>query len=121
VVGGFSLVVGYTSFGNFFLLDPETQRHAVLYTIGPELAPTNFWGGERFRDRFLTDGGIIQFLGRPPDIEVLEARLGPLGEDEVYVPVPFPFLGGSGELDTYEKANVWVFADLVAQMQGVGV
>ena len=57
---------------------------------------------------------------RPQDLAVLDRRLGDLRPDEVYYPVPFPSLGGSGELSTYDKGAVWVFADLVAQTLGFG-
>lgn len=122
VVGRFSQVAGYTFFGNFFLLDPNSQQYAVLYTIEPELIPTQFVGLDAFRTRFLTDPGIIAHLGRPEDISVLEHRLGKLGADEVYIPCPYPFLGGNTrDLDSYQKGKVWTFVDLVGQMQGVGV
>ena len=122
VVGRFSQVAGYTSFGNFFLVDPNTRQFAVLYTIAPELLPTQFVGGDSFRTGFLTDPGIIAHLGRPDDIAILAKRLGTLDADEVYIPCPYPFLGGkTRDLDSYQKANVWTFVDLVGQMQGVGV
>jgi hypothetical protein len=120
VSGRFTVIAGYTAFGDFFLLDPETQQYAVLYTIGPELVPTNFRGSQAFVSEFLTDAGIVEHLGRPQDVATLEARIGPLAIDEVFIPEPYPFLGGSGELDTFAKGNVWVFADLVGQMQGIG-
>lgn len=120
VTGRFSLVAGYTAFGNFFLFDPDTQQYAVLYTIEPELVPTHFRGSRAFVSEFLSDAGIIDHLGRPRDVTALEARIGPLATDEVYYPVPYPFWGGSGELETFSKGNVWVFADLVGQSQGVG-
>jgi hypothetical protein len=120
VTDRFSRVIGHTKFGNFFLLDPSSGQYAVLYTIAPELVPTNFRSRESFIATFLSDAGIISHLGRPDDVSALEARLGVLGEDEVYIPEPYPFLGGSGELDTFGKGNVWVFADLVGQSQGIG-
>jgi hypothetical protein len=121
VVGRFSQVVGHTSFGNFFLLDPNSQQCALLYSIEPELIPTQFVGIESFGSRFLTDPGIIAHLGRPEDISVLEKRLGKLGTDEVYIPCPYPFLGGNTrDLDSYQKGKAWTFVDLVGQMQGVG-
>jgi Domain of unknown function (DUF1851) len=122
VVDRFTEVVGYSYFGNFFLLDPTSQQCAVLYTIGPELAPTQFVGLDAFRTRFLTHPNIIAHLGRPEDVSVLEKRLGKLDKDEVYIPCPYPFLGGnSADLDSYQKGKVWTFVDLVGQMQGVGV
>jgi Domain of unknown function (DUF1851) len=120
VTSQFSLVVGFTAFGNFFLRNPATGQYAVLYTIGPELVPTNFQSSENFQSAFLSDEGIIRHLGRPSDVAALESRLGSLAPNQVYFPVPYPFLGGSGELDTFDKGDVWVFADLVGQSQGVG-
>jgi len=55
----------------------------------------------------------------PEDIELVAGRLGPLSTDEVFYPVPYPSLGGSCDLATYEKGNVWVFADLAGQMRGL--
>jgi hypothetical protein len=122
VVDRFSQVAGYTFFGNFFLVDPNSQQYAVLYTIEPELIPIRFVGFDAFRSQFLTDPGVITHLGRPEDVSVLERRLGKLTTDEVYIPCPYPFLGGnSRDLDSYRKAKVWTFVDLVGQMQGVGV
>ena len=113
---GFVFVFGQVA------IDPATQQFAVLYTIAPELLPTQFVGGDSFRTGFLTDPGIIAHLGRPDDIAVLEKRLGKLGPDEVFIPCPYPFLGGkTRDLESYQKVNVWTFVDLVDQMQGIGV
>ena len=47
-------------------------------------------------------------------------RVGALGDEEVYIPCPYPFLGGSGELTTYQKGRLWEFLHLVGQMRGLG-
>ncbi|PSK26501.1 T6SS immunity protein Tdi1 domain-containing protein, partial [Nocardia seriolae] len=39
-----------------------------------------------------------------------------LGPDQVYIPTPYPFLGGTKAPETYEIGDVWVFLDIVAQM-----
>ena len=46
------------------------------------------------------------------DLRLLQARLGELGPEQVYYPVPYPCLGGSGELSTFDRGDVWVFVDL---------
>ena len=102
------------------MLDPQSQQYAVLYTIGPELVPTHFRGLEAFESEFLSDAEIVKHLGRPEDVAALEIRIGRLAINEVFIPEPYPFLGGSGELATFAKGDVRVFADLVGQSQGVG-
>ncbi len=116
----FDAVIGYTSFGDFFLQDKSTGQIAILYTIDPELAPTKFYTIDGFVNELLPHQEIEPHLIRHKDIEQLISMIGPLDTNEVYIPNPYPFLGGSGELDTYSKGNIWVYADLVGQSQEVG-
>jgi hypothetical protein len=115
----FTLVSGYTAFGDVFLLDPSNNEFAVLCPMLGQQFPTGCYGKDRFENQFLTDLGIVNEFGRPNDIEQLKWRLGPLKGAEVYFPVPYPIIGGSGELSTYEKGNVWVFVHLVGLMHGL--
>ncbi len=62
---------------------------------------------------------VVTHVLRPQLLAALEARLGQLAVDEVYYPVPFPFLGGSGAPETFAKGNVWVFASIVGQSWGL--
>jgi hypothetical protein len=73
-----------------------------------------------FEDAILKDVAFIEQFLRPDDLRLLEAQLGELGPEEVYYPVPYPCLGGSGDLSTFDKGDVWVFADLLGQSLGVG-
>ena len=119
VVGEFTQVAGYTFFGDFFLRDPETDYYAVLCTIRPGLIPLNYQGREAF-EGFLATERVRNHLLRVQDVAKLEQMIGELGADEVYVPEPYPFLGGDESLESYARRKVWVFVDLVGQMQGVG-
>jgi hypothetical protein len=56
----------------------------------------------------------------PDNLGELQKRLGTLKSEEVYYPIPFPCLGGSSALSSYGKGDVWVFADLIGQIIGVG-
>jgi hypothetical protein len=49
-------------------------------------------------------------------VERVRARIGDPAANQVYLPVPYPFLGGSGEPDTYDKGDVWVFWSIVGGM-----
>lgn len=120
VTNGFTQVLGYTNFGNFFLQNPANQQIAILYTIEPEVVPTNFTEINELISALTNDKDIESELLRSSDTAILVKRLGDLLDEEVFIPEPYPFLGGTGELESYSKGNVWVYADLVGQSQGVG-
>ena len=120
VTNEFTEVLGYTNFGNFFLKNPNSGQLAILYTIEPEVVPTNFTDINELIGALTNDKDIESELIRSSDTAILSKRLGNLLEEEVFFPEPYPFLGGSGELESYSKGNVWVYADLVGQSQGVG-
>lgn len=119
VVGEFTQVAGYTFFGDFFLREPGTGYYAVLCTLRPELIPLSYREREAF-EQFLATERVQNHLLRVKDVEELERMIGAPGRDEVYVPEPYPFLGGDESLESYARRNVWVFVDLVGQVQGIG-
>jgi carbonic anhydrase len=49
---------------------------------------------------------VIEQVGRPALVAEIEKRLGSLKSDEVYFPVPYPFLGGSGTPETFDKGDL---------------
>jgi len=122
-LGRYSEVVGYSYFGSFFLRDPAKTEYLVLH---PLLSGSNakaygsFGSSKDFEDAILKDPQFIARFLRPDDLRELRARLGELGPSQVYYPVPFPCLGGSGELSTFESGDVWAFADLIGQSLGIG-
>jgi hypothetical protein len=116
MAGRFRAVIGYTAWGDFFLRNPDTKQIAVLYAFKPELVPLTFDSVERFKAEYLSASEVQRHLIRPERLDAVEARLGHLAEGEVFIPEPYPFLGGSDAPETYVKGNVWVFIDLVGQM-----
>ena len=117
-LGRFREVLGHTALGTFFLRDPDDGACIALY---PLRAGNNASGIGQFSDgaqlerEILGDVAMRDELCRPADVAELEARLGPLTANEVYFPVPYPCLGGSGALSTYDKGDVWVFANILGQ------
>jgi len=118
---GFTCVSAYSSFGDFILVNPRTGEHAILLTMTAEIEPTGFNSASEFRTVFLSDLDVVEPMGKPALLAELEKRLGPLNLDEVFFPVPYPFLGGSGRPETFDKGNVWTFAQMVGQSHGIGV
>jgi hypothetical protein len=122
VVGRFSDVLGYSNLGLFFLRDPAANEYVVLHPLSYG-KNAKFYGAldsiDTFEKEILNDPLFVEQLLRPNDVSLLRERLGKLGPEEVYYPVPYPCLGGSGELSTFEKGNVWVFADILGQTLGL--
>ena len=119
----YSMVVGYSALGSFFLLDPARNEYLALH---PLLAGNNaksygaFDCATAFENAILKEPAFVDRFLRPDDVRSLQARLGELGHDQVYYPVPFPCLGGSGDLRSFDKGDVWVFVDLLGQSLGIG-
>lgn len=74
---------------------------------------------EEFADTVLRDPGFATHVLLPDHVAEIRALLGPLGEDQVYIPTPYPFLGGSMAPDTYTTGDIWTFLELVAQFHGL--
>jgi hypothetical protein len=122
-LGRFTQVLGYSALGTIFVRDPADGTYVALH---PLMAGNNattlgkFASTAEFEKQVLGDPAKSAAWLRPADVAALQKRLGKLGAAEVYYPVPYPMLGGSGALETYEKGEVWTFADLVGQSIGLG-
>jgi len=118
---GFTHVVGYSGIGHFLLLGEETNDYAVLHPF-PQAYKSygRFESVATFEREILTDPGFAEHVLRLEHQAAIRQLLGPLGAEEIYIPRPYPFLGGTEEPDTYMKGNVWVFAELVGQSHGYG-
>ncbi|WP_157574472.1 T6SS immunity protein Tdi1 domain-containing protein [Nocardia jejuensis] len=116
----FDTLVGYSDLGHAFLMSTRTGEYAIL---DPYSAGTKRYGPfteiTAFIDRVLFDPAVVTYVLQPHHVSEIERRLGPLGEDEVFIATPYPFLGGSESPDAYDKGGVWVFYDLVAQAHGL--
>jgi hypothetical protein len=116
--GAFSDVVGYSALGDIFLRDPDTSNYVVVY-LNRHGLPAKKYGPydsvDQFRSEVLEDSALSEYCLKPESVGKLRDRVGSLEDSEVYFPQPFPCLGGSGELSTYSKGNVWIYVDLVGQ------
>ncbi len=117
-LGDFDEVVGYTALGNVLLRSSKSKEYLVLY---PQRSGNNaknygaFASFDEFQRMVLDDVSFVDYSLRPEDVSTLVERLGPLEESQVFFPVPFPCLGGSGELSTFNKGGFWIYIDLLGQ------
>ena len=109
-------VFGFSAFGDLFVCSQDGRQVAVVLTNLPKLEQLNFDSIESFTSIFLTNASIVEQVLRKADYEQLVSRLGLLSNDQCFFPVPFPQVGGSGALDTYNKGDVWVHLDLLGQV-----
>ncbi|MCB4362704.1 DUF1851 domain-containing protein [Hydrogenophaga taeniospiralis] len=115
----FTHVIGYSGLGHFFLFDQRKNEYAVLYPFRQAYKSYgSFVSLEAFESEVLEDVGFSEYVLKPGHQAAIQERLGPLGAEEVYIPEPYPFLGGTEEPDTYSKGNFWVFAELVGMSHG---
>jgi T6SS immunity protein Tdi1, C-terminal len=116
----FNEVVGYSLLGHVFLFATESNEYAVLHPFKQALKNYGeFENVQNFEAQILKDDGFIEFVFEPVHLKAVIDYVGPLGNDEVYYPCPYPMVGGSCEPYTYSKGNVWVFLELVGQTHGI--
>lgn len=115
-----SEVVGYSSLGHVFMRKPASREYLVLHPLkGAAKSYGSYRSLAAFERGVLQDPGFAAFVLRPDHVRVVARRLGPLADESVYIPTPYPFLGGSDAPDSYEQGNVWVFVQTVARLSGL--
>ncbi|WP_209561043.1 DUF1851 domain-containing protein [Frigoribacterium sp. PvP032] len=110
-------VVGYSHLGHVFLHDSREGTFGVLHPFRDAFKDYGrFDSLEHFDAMVLSDEGFDEFVLRRPHLDEVARRTGPLGPDQVYVPVPYPFLGGDESPGSYDRGDVWTFLRIVPQM-----
>jgi Domain of unknown function (DUF1851) len=115
----FTHVVGFSGLGHFFLRNQDSKQYGVCYPF--RKAYKNYGAFDSvadFEGHVLKDAGFSEYVLRSQHQSALAEHLGPLAPEEIYIPEPYPFLGGSEEVETYTKGNFWVFAELVGISHG---
>jgi hypothetical protein len=120
-VGRFQKIWAYNFFGDLFLQDPENNDIAILYTVSPELIPTRYSSVSIFIEEVFSDPEYSDELLQPKKSSALINRLGSLNELEVYIAEPYLFLGGDGSIESYSSGNIWVYLDIIGQLQEVNL
>lgn len=113
-------IVGYSLLGHFFMRNPQANDYMVLHPFkGAAKSYGQHLSVEDVERDVLNEPGFASYVLRAEHVDAIRQLLGAPGADEIYIPQPYPFLGGTEEPDTYSTGNVWVFMDIVAQMRGL--
>jgi hypothetical protein len=119
-VSEYDQIIGHSALGLFFVRNSATFSYCILH---PLLCARKVYGPfpseADFETTILQDEYFVDHYLLPETVASLSQRLGALEPMQVYIPQPYPFIGGSGALDTYDKGDVWVFAALVGQTYGL--
>lgn len=119
LVGDFDEVFGYSFLGDVFLRKTSSGQCAILFTVNPELVPLGMNSISDFVDSFLAHPETKRTILQEEKIGEIEAGVGPPGEDEIFIPMPFPFLGGDNSIGSYKKGNFFTYLELVGGLQDI--
>lgn len=118
-VGKFDEVFGYSCLGHVFLRNSASGQCAVLFTLNPELVPLGMNSITGFVDSFLAHPEAKRTVLQEEKLTEIEARLGPLAQDEIFISVPFPFMGGDSSIASYKKGNFFTYMELLGGLQDI--
>lgn len=119
MTSGFDEVVGYSLLGDVFLRNTQTGQFAVLFTVNPELVPLDFYDRKSFLEEYLEHPIVQEKVLKADRINQIRERIGGLGQEQVYIPEPYRFLGGDEAVESYSKGNLWNYLELVGAFQDV--
>ncbi|MFH5877743.1 T6SS immunity protein Tdi1 domain-containing protein [Arthrobacter sp. NA-172] len=114
----FTHVFGFSGLGHLFLLNAGTSEYAVHHPlVNAYKSYGSFDSCDSFERSILMDSVSESLVLRLDLQQEIATRLGPLQRDQVYIPTPYPFLGGDeNDPTSYNKGDVWVFLSIVHQM-----
>ena len=118
-VGEFDQVMGHSLLGHAFLRDSKSGEFAVLYPFRQAYKQYGkFSDLSEFKSSILDDSGFTEYVLLPSHVELISTRLGPISVDQVYIPLPYPHLGGDESPETYAIGKFREFMILVASSHG---
>ena len=118
-------VVGYSATGAIFLFSPETHEYLIFYPSMPENNSKGygvFESLQEFEETILKEVSFPDYCLYPincESLEILESKLGLLGELQIYYPKLDLALGGSLDLDSFDKGNIWVRTEILGLNRGI--
>ena len=113
-------IIGYSSLGHVFMKSPSDNAYAVLHPFKKGAKSYGvFENTAQFEKQILQEESFQTFVLNLEHVEQIGKHLGPLKEEEIYIPHPYPFLGGDESIDSYSKGNVWVMLEIVGQFYDV--
>lgn len=124
-MGQYTKIIGYSATGAIFLMSPNTMEYLVFYPSKPgnnSKAYGKFDTLKAFEETILKDKIFHEYCLypiNPEDLIVLEKTLGILNEEQIFYPKLDPALGGSIELEAFDKGDIWIRTEILGQNRGI--
>lgn len=119
-LGTFTHYAGYSVLGHVILTAPATGEFGILYPLQEGgFKSYGLTALEPFRAAVLDEPGYRDYALPSRMLAAIRAAAGDLEPGQVYFPVPYPFIGGSGDPSTYKRGEYRVFLSIVGQMLGL--
>ncbi|BFM22419.1 T6SS immunity protein Tdi1 domain-containing protein [Gilvimarinus japonicus] len=113
-------IIGYSSLGHVFMRSAEQSDYVVLHPFNAAAKSYGVFASVKaFEEKILREESFELFVLRSDHVNEVAEKLGPLQKEEVYIPTPYPFLGGDEAVDSYSKGNIWIMLDIVGQFHDV--
>ena len=112
----YPLLHGFSRLGHVIVSDRAQQRFAIVYPLEGGLKGYEAQSLADFRATVVDDPDFRAYILPSSHLRAIVEHVGPIDAGDVYYPVPYPMLGGSGAPETYSSGDVWVFLDIVGQM-----
>ncbi|NQZ32892.1 MAG: DUF1851 domain-containing protein [Oceanospirillaceae bacterium] len=111
-------IVGYSNLGHIFLFNPSNNDYAVFYPFrGAAKSYGAFSSIKEFEESVLLDPGFLEYVLKPEQVQNIRNQLGALEGDDIYIPQPYPFLGGDQSVNSFTKGELWIMLDIVSQLR----
>ena len=124
-LGQYKHVLGYTATGSIILFSPDSNEYLIFYPSMPGNNSKNYGVFESLQEfkNFILDDSAFPEYGlypiNPEDLPKLEERLGQLENNQIYYPTLDPALGGSLDLENFNKGDIWVRTEILGQNRGI--
>lgn len=115
ISGDFDQIIAYSDLGDLFLSNSRTSEIAVLLTMANKLHTMGYTDWNEFQEEVMENPDFQEKVLQKSFIEKVRGHCGELKEYQVYIPTPYPCLGGSGEPETHKIGDLWVYLAVSSQ------
>lgn len=114
LLGEDATALAATAVGDLFFW---SERQSAVYFLEAQRGQSTYVDKDvrYFMDQFLPTEGVVEKILSSDAFAILSDRLGALEFGQCYIAQPWQILGGSGELETYQKGALEVYLSLVGQ------
>ena len=115
ITEGFDLIKAYSPLGDIFLINSSTGEIGILLTMAYGFHRMGSYDWDSFYENVMENPNFQRDVMSRRTIDEVEKLCGPLEAGNVYIPTPYPALGGTGKPDTHKIGDLWIYLDISSQ------